>query len=135
MALTAKLTLNLRNTNDVLWARQEIKRFAARLAFSPTDLNRIEVATSELACNMVKHAGGGRLLVSELARDGHTGLEIVAVDEGPGIPDLERALTAGFSTTGSFGDGLPAVQELMDKFEITTEPRRGTRVVVEKWAT
>lgn len=133
MALKAQLTLNLRHANDVLWARQEVKRFAGKLAFKPTDLDRIEVATSELATNMVKHAGGGRLIVSEIARDGQVGLEIVAVDEGPGIPDLASALEAGFSTTGSFGDGLSALQELMDKFEITTEPRRGTRVVVEKW--
>lgn len=133
--MMANLTLAVRQSEDVLWAKQEIKRFAAGLPFKPEDLGRIENAVSELASNMVKHAGGGRLTVNHLHRGDREGLQIIATDRGPGIPDLGAALRSGFSTSGTLGMGLPAVQELMDKFEISTEPGRGTRVEVEKWAT
>lgn len=127
------MTLQLRGKDDVLWARQEIQRFASDIPFDPTDLNRIEVAASELATNLVKHGKGGTLDLLRLARDGRDGLRITATDHGPGIEDVERALTPGFSTTATLGAGLSAMRELMDKFELHTEPGRGTRVEIEKW--
>lgn len=133
--MSANLTLAIQQKEDVLWAKQEIKRFIAALPFRPEDVGRIEVAVSELASNMIKHAGGGRLMVDRVTRDAHSGVRIIAVDRGSGIPDLGAALKSGFSTTGTLGMGLPTVQETMDKFEITTEPGQGTRVEVEKWAT
>lgn len=134
MALSGTLSLQVRRMEDVVWARQEIKRFAAVLPFVPEDLARIELAISELGSNMVKHAKGGKLSAMRAQRDGRWFLQVVATDRGPGIQDVERALTSGYSTAGSFGDGLPAVRELMDKFEITTEVGQWTRVEIEKWA-
>lgn len=127
------MTLQLRGRDDVLWARQEIQRFASDIPFGPTDRNRIEVAASELATNLVKHGKGGTLDLLRLARDGRDGLRITATDRGPGIEDVERALAPGFSTTATLGTGLSAMRELMDKFELHTEPGRGTRVEIEKW--
>lgn len=133
MALAGRLSLRVFRTEDVLWARQEAKRFAATLPFDRADLQRIELAASELASNMVKHAHGGKLLVDRVERDGMQGVRMVAEDQGPGIADLEQALGAGFSTAGSLGDGLSALRDLMDKFEITSRVGVGTRVEVEKW--
>lgn len=133
MALTGSLALALRAYEDVLWAKQEARRFASALPFGAEDLARIEIAASELASNMVKHARGGRLLLDRLERDGREGVRMVAEDQGPGIPDLEAALRPGFSTAGSLGVGLSGIQEHMDKFEITSRVGTGTRVEVEKW--
>lgn len=133
MALEGSLSLRVRNREDVLVARQEAKRFAGRLPFAPEDLGRIEVAAAELASNMVKHAGGGRITLNLSRRPGQDGVQLVAEDHGAGIPDLERALSVGFSTKGTLGTGLPAVREMMDRFEIVTRPGEGTRVEVEKW--
>lgn len=134
MALTRHVTLAVRAPEDVLWARQEVKRFCAELPFGTADLGRIEVAVSELASNMVKYAGGGRLMVDALERDHQQGVRIVASDEGPGIADLSLALKQGYSTGGSLGDGLTMVAELMDTFAITSRPGQGTVIEVEKWA-
>lgn len=133
MAVTGSLSLAVRAREDVLWAKQEAKRFAAGLPFSSDDLVRIEIAVSELASNMVKHAGGGRLTVQRIERDGREGVLVAAVDHGPGIPDLQAALKAGFSTAGSLGVGLSGIHEHMDKVEITTRPGEGTCVEAEKW--
>ena len=134
MALAGRLMLRVFRTEDVLWARQEAKRFAATIPFERDDLQRIELAASELASNMVKHARGGKLQLDRVEREGLQGLRMVAEDQGPGIPDLEKALGAGYSTAGSLGDGLSALRDLMDKFEITSRVGVGTRVEVEKWA-
>ena len=134
MALAGSLMLRVFRAEDVLWARQEAKRFAAGSPFGADDLQRIELAASELASNMVKHARGGKLRIERLERGGRHGVRMVAEDQGPGIPDLEQALAPGYSTAGSLGDGLSALQDLMDKFEISSRPGFGPRVEVEKWA-
>lgn len=135
MALMGQLTLKIRRPEDVLWARQEVKRFVQELPFDPTDVERIGLAVSELASNQVKHARGGMLTVDQVARSGRIGVRIVACDEGPGMADLAPAVEAGFSTAGSFGDGLAGMKDLMDKMAITSKPGVGTTVEVEKWAT
>lgn len=132
--MSGVLSLTVRRLEEVAWARQEIKRFAAALPFTPDDLARIELAISELASNLVKHAKGGKLCATRLKREGRWLLHVVVTDTGPGIKDLTQAMKTGFSTSGSFGDGLPAVRELVDKFEITTEVGHWTRVEIEKWA-
>lgn len=134
MAVNGTLLLTVRAHTDVLWAKQEAKRFAAALPFSPDDLVRIELATGELASNLVKHAHGGRLTLERIERDGLSGLRMVSEDRGPGIADVSVVLKAGYSTAGSLGVGLSGVQEHMDKFEMTSRLGEGTRVEVEKWA-
>jgi len=120
--------------DDVLWARQEVRRFVAPLGFEPTDVERIDVAAAELATNLVKHAGGGKLSLARLEAQGRTGLAMVAEDHGPGIPDVARAMADGYSTAGTYGAGLATLRELMDAFELASTPGQGTRVEVVKWA-
>jgi serine/threonine-protein kinase RsbT len=133
MAVTASLKLRVHAREDVLWARQEAVRFISALPFDAEEIGRIELTVSELASNMVRHAGGGSLTLTRVERDGRSGVRVVAEDRGPGIPNLEQALKSGFSTGGSLGVGLSAIHDNMDKVEITTREGHGTRVEAEKW--
>ena len=68
-----------------------------------------------------------------IKQDGGAGIELIAEDEGPGIPDLEQAMQDGFSTNRGLGGGLPGVKRLMDEFHITSEMGTGTRIITRKW--
>jgi len=118
---------------DIVTARQRGRALAAALGFSGSDLTLIATAISELARNIIEYATTGEIVLSQEAADGRPGIGIVARDEGPGIPDLSRALSAGYSTGPGLGLGLPGVRRLMDDFEITSNAGRGTTVSVRKW--
>jgi serine/threonine-protein kinase RsbT len=118
---------------DIVTARQRGRALAAALGFAGSDLTVIATAISELARNIIEYAATGEIVLSQDDTDGRPGIVIVARDEGPGIPDLSRALSAGFSTGPGLGLGLPGVRRLMDDFEITSETGRGTKVSVRKW--
>lgn len=105
---------------------------AGRLGFSRTDLTVIATAVSEVARNIVRFAGSGEIVV-ELVLRPRRGVCVVARDTGPGIVDVERALTDGFSTYHGLGLGLPGARRLMDDFAVVSEPGRGTTVTMTKW--
>lgn len=118
---------------DIVSARQKGREMASQLGFSTADLALIATAISELARNIVLYAKEGEIILS-LSEDGvRRGITVVARDEGPGIPDVERAMQEGYSTSRSLGLGLPGVRRLMDEFQITSEVGRGTTVVVTRW--
>ena len=95
------------------------------------DLTLIATAVSEITRNVVRFAGEGAVYI-ELLR-GRPGLRVVARDHGPGIVDIERAMGDGYSTCGGLGLGLSGARRLMDEFEITSAPGRGTTVTMTKW--
>src|SRR4051812_41033185 len=118
---------------DIVTARSRAKDLAESIGFSRTDQTVIAAAVSEIARNVVVHAGTGEIVL-RMQQDGRRhGLRIVATDEGPGIADLERALSDGYSTAGSLGVGLPGARRLMDSLEIDSEVGRGTTVTMLKW--
>ena len=117
---------------DIVAARQAARQLAARLGFSSTDLTILATAVSEMARNIVRFAGAGEIVV-ELIDGSRRGVQIVARDAGPGIPDIDRALTDGFSTYDGLGLGLPGARRLMDEFAVASEPGRGTTVTMTKW--
>ena len=125
------VTLPIRTPDDLLWVRQEARKFAEALAWAPGNLARVELIVTELATNMCRHAGGGVIRLSRLAGGAHDGLQIVAADQ---VADLDAALAAGYSTAGTNGDGLATVQELADRWAIRTDATDGTTITVEKWA-
>jgi serine/threonine-protein kinase RsbT len=133
VALTGRLSVAVQTFDDVLWARQEVRRFIQPAGFPAPDVERIDVAVSELATNLVKHGGGGRLDATHVSTGPREGVELVAEDHGPGIPDVPKALADGYSTTGTYGAGLATLRELMDLFELHSTPGAGTRVKVVKW--
>lgn len=120
--------------SDIVLARQEGKRLAGQLEFSPSDLTVIAAAISEVARNIVEYARRGQIQLSLVERSGRRGIMVVAHDDGPGIADISLALQDGYSTSGSFGLGLPGARRLMDDFELASEVGKGTTVTMRKWA-
>ncbi|HYV17890.1 MAG TPA: anti-sigma regulatory factor [Verrucomicrobiae bacterium] len=119
--------------SDVVRARQVGRTLAATIGFSATDQALIATAISELARNIVLYARSGEVRVDALSNGGRRGLIVVARDDGPGIPDIERALEPGFSTSGGLGLGLPGVRRLMDELKVESKRGRGTTVTARKW--
>jgi len=117
---------------DIVAARQRARELAARLEFSPTDLTVIATAVSEVARNILRFASAGEVVV-ELLEDPRRGVRIVARDSGPGIADVEQALTDGYSSYHGLGLGLPGARRLMDEFAVVSEIGRGTTVTMTKW--
>jgi len=120
---------------DVATARQAVKAMAQALGFDERGREEVAIAVSELASNLLKHARQGRLTLTPLREGPRTGVEIESVDSGPGIENVEQAITDGFSTVGSLGYGLGAVNRLTDEFDITSQhlASRGTRIVCKRW--
>jgi len=104
-----------------------------QLGFGTIMQSRIATSISELARNIYLYAGKGTITISPVERNGSIGLQLTAVDAGPGIRDIRKALEDGFSTSGALGAGLPGVRRMMDEFDIQSSPGEGTRVVVVKW--
>jgi serine/threonine-protein kinase RsbT len=118
---------------DVVAARKQGRELAAQAGFSATELTIIATAISEIARNIVMFAERGEVVVSLVGENSRQGVMVVARDSGPGIADLERALTDGYSGYGGMGLGLPGSRRLMDEFEISTEVDKGTTVTMTKW--
>ncbi len=119
--------------SDVVLARQKGREVAAAAGFTGTDLTMIATAISEIARNIVKFAKRGEFVYSVLSDGERTGLQMVARDSGPGIPDVSRALQDGYSTYRGLGLGLPGARRLMDEFDVVSEVGEGTTVCMIKW--
>lgn len=129
-----KQTCRVEGEADIYAAAGMARGMARGMGFNEADAARIEIAVRELASNIIRHAGCGEIHVREVEEGNRQGLEIEAVDQGPGIADLNLALQDGYSTGGKgLGSGLPAVRRLMDKFEIESAPGRGCRVRATRW--
>jgi anti-sigma regulatory factor (Ser/Thr protein kinase) len=133
VAAPLRRTIEVRHESSVGEARRAAKATGAAVGFLPETCEGIALATTELATNLIKHAQGGTLTLTPLAEGGRVGLEVESVDTGPGIADIEQALADRFSTAGSRGTGLGAVNRLMDELDITSRPGFGTRIVCRKW--
>jgi serine/threonine-protein kinase RsbT len=118
---------------DIVAARQLGRNVAKELGFGTVDQARITTAISELARNIYLYAGQGEIRIERINEFGKRGLKVVAVDSGPGIQDIRRAMEDGFSTSGGLGAGLPGVKRLMDEFDMTSSIGEGTIIQVVKW--
>jgi serine/threonine-protein kinase RsbT len=127
------ISVPIRSAADIVAARQEGRALAARFGFDGSDLTVIATAISELARNILEYAKTGEIRLSLAQKAGRNGIMIVARDEGPGIPDVPRAMQDGYTTGRGLGLGLPGVRRLMDDFEIVSQVGRGTTVSVRKW--
>ena len=93
----------------------------------------IATAVSELVRNILKYAGSGEIRLRRVKEKAGRGVEIEAVDHGPGISDCEAAMQDHFSSSGTLGLGLPGVKRMMDEFSLESAPGEGTRVTARKW--
>lgn len=118
---------------DIVPARARGRALAGELGFSRTDATLVATAISEIARNIVVHAGRGEIELKPAYEPDRRGVVVVARDEGPGIRDVDEALREGFGTKGGLGLGLPGVRRIMDEFVIDTAPHRGTTVTMHMW--
>ena len=132
-SVTRKARVPVKSDTDILTARQQGKALASEAGFSLSDLTLIMTAISELARNIVTYAKKGEVELSLVEQGKERGIVVVARDEGPGIADIDLAMTDGYSSTNSLGLGLPGARRLMDDFEIVSKPGRGTTVTMKKW--
>jgi serine/threonine-protein kinase RsbT len=103
------------------------------LAFGTLERTKFVTAASELARNTLVHGKGGTVTIIEVERDGRIGIKLVFADEGPGIPDINRALEDGYSTAKSMGLGLGGARRLVNEFDITSAVNVGTTVSITQW--
>jgi serine/threonine-protein kinase RsbT len=118
---------------DIVAARQAGRQLAAQLGFSNTDQTLIATAISEVARNIVVYAVQGEIVLTRADDGSRVGIQVQAIDSGPGIDNKELALRDGYSTKNSLGLGLPGARRLMDDFDLQSEVGRGTTVTMKKW--
>jgi serine/threonine-protein kinase RsbT len=130
---TSPAPLTVTTDADVVRVRQAARDLAVAAKFSLVDQTKLVTATSELARNTLVYGGGGEVEATIVQRLGRTGIQLVFSDQGPGIADVELALTDGWSSGTGMGLGLSGTRRLVDEFEIDSAPGAGTRVRILKW--
>jgi serine/threonine-protein kinase RsbT len=133
--MPAERTLTVGGDADLVPARAEARAMADGLGFSRTEATLIATAISEIARNIVVHAGRGEIVLRAREEELRHGLTVIARDSGQGIRDVDAALRDGFASHGGLGLGLPGARRLMDEFDIATEVGKGTVVTMTKWRT
>lgn len=122
------------NFEDIILARQKVKFLMEEMCFSLLAQTRIVTAVSELARNMVTHAGQGKMTVSQVkGKRRARGLKCIFKDNGPGIQNIDEAMKEGFSTANSLGLGLGGAKKLCNEFTIDSIPGKGTNISIIEW--
>jgi serine/threonine-protein kinase RsbT len=130
---SSRETVALTSGEQVVIARQAVRRKAIELGFSLVDQTKVVTAASELARNTVQHGGGGVMTMETVQEGPRRGLALTFVDHGPGIPDVERAMRDGYTTAGGLGLGLSGARRLSHNFSITSTPGHGTMIAIIRW--
>jgi serine/threonine-protein kinase RsbT len=126
-------TLLLRDSNDVVICRQTVAKIAEELGFSAVGKTMLVTAASELARNALIHGGGGEVFWTVLREADRAGIRLAFQDHGPGIPNLELAMTDGWTSGAGLGLGLSGARRLVHEFAIDSTVGTGTRVVIVRW--
>jgi len=124
---TASAALRITDASKIAEARRMITEQAALAGWNAKHGSRAALVATELATNLLRHAREGVLSLHVRG----AALQLLAVDRGPGIADIARCLQDGYSTAGSAGTGLGAIQRLSQRFELMSEPGKGTVVLAE----
>ncbi len=125
--------IQIENNIDLVKARQVVRTVAKDLNFNIVNQTKLITAVSELTRNVLIYSGKGKIVIELLETDIKKGLRITVTDDGPGIPDIDLAITDGYSTSKGLGKGLSGTKRLMDDFSIQSEVGKGTEVVIIKW--
>jgi serine/threonine-protein kinase RsbT len=133
MSANIKGEAPLRSEHDIVLARQQVRRLTQDLKFSLVDQTKMVTAASELARNALVYGGGGTMAWEVLSVDGRRGLKLRFADEGPGIPNLDLAMTDGWTSGKGLGMGLTGTKRLVNEFDIDTKVGAGTRVTIARW--
>ena len=128
-----EVRVRIQSSTDIVSARQQGRALAAQAGFSSSNLTIIATAISEVARNIVEYAKEGQVSITLITDAAKRGVEIVASDAGPGIPDVTTVMRDGFSTGKGLGIGLPGARRLMDEFAIASSVGSGTVITMKKW--
>ena len=123
----------VRSEHDIVLARQQVRKLTQELQFSLVDQTKMVTAASELARNALVYGHGGTMQWNILDADGRQGLRLQFADEGPGIPNLDLAMTDGWTSGKGLGMGLTGTKRLVNEFEIDSAVGAGTRVTITRW--
>ena len=126
-------SLQIRTSDDVVLVRQAVRKWSIEQGFSLVDQTKMITAASELARNTLDYGGGGTVRLEALEDGIRKGLRLTFEDQGPGIPDIELALTDGYTTGKGLGMGLSGSKRLVNEFEIDSRVGEGTRVTITRW--
>ena len=133
ISVANRAVLPIRNQEDIVRVRQATREHAVAHGFSLVDQTKLVTAASELARNTLDYGNGGEVEIARLVDGMRKGLRLIFSDQGPGIEDLEKALTDGYSTGGGLGLGLSGARRLSNDFNIDTAPGKGTRIMIARW--
>ena len=133
MAVDNQGAVPLRSEADIVASRQVVRQLAVALNFSLVDQTKMITAASELSRNTLVHGGGGEMRWSVIEDGLKRGLRLEFADTGPGIPDLNLALTDGWTSGGGMGLGLPGSKRLVHEFDLRSAPGEGTCVTITRW--
>ena len=131
--MSTELHRTIRTEMDASRTVLESTLYSRKAGFDETPSRMIATAVSELVRNILKYAGSGEIRLRRVKELSRRGIEIEAVDRGPGITDCEAAMHDHFSSGGTLGLGLPGVKRMMDEFSLESTPGEGTRVTVRMW--
>jgi serine/threonine-protein kinase RsbT len=123
----------LRSEHDIVLARQQVRKLTQELKFSLVDQTKMVTAASELARNALIYGGGGTMFWEIVNAESRTGLKLKFSDEGPGIPNMDLAMTDGWTSGKGLGMGLTGSKRLVNEFEIDSAVGAGTRVTITRW--
>ena len=133
MRVLSAESVPIRSSEDVVMARQLVRKKAVALGFGLVDQTKFVTAASELARNTLDYGGGGTARVELVENQSRSGIRVVFEDQGPGIPNIELALTEGYTSGNGMGLGLSGAKKLSHEFEIWSQPGEGTRVSILRW--
>lgn len=126
-------TLPVRSSEDIVTVRQAVRKECVTLGFGLVDQTKFVTAASELARNTLDYGGGGEVVIERVQHEMRTGVRLTFIDEGPGIPDIEQALTEGYTSANGMGLGLGGAKRLSHEFEIWSKVGEGTKVSILRW--
>jgi anti-sigma regulatory factor (Ser/Thr protein kinase) len=127
------LVLTIADPSQTGEARRRAVAMAGVLGFDESERGKVAIVVTEAATNLLKHASGGELIVGVLERGPRGGLELLALDRGPGMDNVGRCMGDGYSTAGSAGTGLGAMARLSTLVEIQSAPDQGTALLARLW--
>jgi serine/threonine-protein kinase RsbT len=133
MPMPPEGSMPLRSEPDIVMSRQTVRKLTQELKFSLVDQTKMITAASELSRNTVVYGGGGEMRWQVLSNGLRTGLRLWFADQGPGIPDIDKALTDGWTSGKGLGVGLSGSKRLVNEFEIETAVGQGTCVMIARW--
>lgn len=133
MPVTRSEALELRSAADVVSVRQAVRTWAIEAGFSLVDQTKMVTAASEIARNTIDYGGGGTATLELIVEGPRRGLRVVFEDKGPGIADIQQAMTDHFTTGNGLGLGLGGAKRLVNEFHLSSRVGEGTRVVITRW--